>query len=175
MALSRVTLVGEHRRVDLVLPSQEPIGLLLPEVMRLLGDQVGARPQTRHLVAGDGSVLDPDDSLESAAVADGAVLRLVRIEEAASAAGRLTEQEFGPYVTAGLVGSALAQFANHWNRDLLYIAKRTAQSLNGAGQATACYVAGSLEQAANAQQAAAKEPKVDLPGKGEAGRHTGGR
>ncbi|MBP2053011.1 hypothetical protein J2Z21_006002, partial [Streptomyces griseochromogenes] len=33
------------------------------------------------------------------------------LEEAASAAGRLTEQEFGPYVTAGLVGSALAQFA----------------------------------------------------------------
>ncbi|MFI1364998.1 EsaB/YukD family protein [Streptomyces griseochromogenes] len=85
LALSRVTLVGEHRRVDLVLPSQEPIGLLLPEVMRLLGDQVSARPQTRHLVAGDGSVLDPDDSLESAAVADGAVLRLVRIEDAPSA------------------------------------------------------------------------------------------
>ncbi|WP_244184291.1 EsaB/YukD family protein [Streptomyces cellostaticus] len=85
MALSRVTLVGERRRVDLVLPSNEPIGRLLPEVMRLLGDQVGARPQTRHLVTGDGSVLDPDATLESAAVADGAVLRLVRVEDAPSA------------------------------------------------------------------------------------------
>ncbi|MFI6543633.1 type VII secretion integral membrane protein EccD [Streptomyces prunicolor] len=85
LALSRVTLVGERRRVDLVLPSQEPIGRLLPEVMRLLGDRVGVRPQTRHLVAGDGSVLDLDATLESADVADGAVLRLVRIEDAPSA------------------------------------------------------------------------------------------
>lgn len=85
LALSRVTLVGEHRRVDLVLPSQEPIGRLLPEVMRLLGDRVGVRPQTRHLVAGDGSVLDLDATLESAGVADGAVLRLVRVEDAPSA------------------------------------------------------------------------------------------
>jgi len=68
-----------------VLPSQEPIGRLLPEVMRLLGDRVGVRPQTRHLVAGDGSVLDLDATLESAGVADGAVLRLVRVEDAPSA------------------------------------------------------------------------------------------
>ncbi|MET7611857.1 EsaB/YukD family protein, partial [Streptomyces seoulensis] len=84
-ALSRVTLVGERRRVDLVLPSREPVGRLLPEVMRLLDDRVGTRPQTRHLVAGDGSVLEPDATLESAAVADGAVLRLVRVEDAPSA------------------------------------------------------------------------------------------
>ncbi|MFF9374723.1 type VII secretion integral membrane protein EccD [Streptomyces griseoluteus] len=83
--MSRVTLVGERRRVDLVLPSREPVGRLLPEVMRLLDDQVGTRPQTRHLVAGDGSVLEPDATLESAAVADGAVLRLVRVEDAPSA------------------------------------------------------------------------------------------
>ncbi|MGA5320505.1 EsaB/YukD family protein [Streptomyces seoulensis] len=83
--MSRVTLVGERRRVDLVLPSREPVGRLLPEVMRLLDDRVGTRPQTRHLVAGDGSVLEPDATLESAAVADGAVLRLVRVEDAPSA------------------------------------------------------------------------------------------
>ncbi|MEW2318602.1 EsaB/YukD family protein [Streptomyces bauhiniae] len=83
--MSRVTLVDERRRVDLVLPSREPVGRLLPEVMRLLDDRVGTRPQTRHLVAGDGSVLEPDATLESAAVADGAVLRLVRVEDAPSA------------------------------------------------------------------------------------------
>ncbi|GHI04877.1 hypothetical protein AQI88_24685 [Streptomyces cellostaticus] len=97
------------------------------------------------------------------------------LEEAASAAGTLTDQ-YGPYTsTAGLVGSALAQFAKHWNRDLLYIAKRTSKSLNGADQATRHYVHGSIEQAVNAQQEAAKEPKVDLPGKGETGRGTEGR
>ncbi|KUF13014.1 type VII secretion integral membrane protein EccD [Streptomyces silvensis] len=85
VALSRVTLVGERRRVDLVLPSQEPVGLLLPEVMRLLDDRVGARPELRYLVAADGSALAQDSSLESAGVADGAVLRLVRAEDAPSA------------------------------------------------------------------------------------------
>ncbi|MER7347984.1 type VII secretion integral membrane protein EccD [Streptomyces aurantiacus] len=85
VALSRVTLVGERRRVDLVLPSQEPVGLLLPEVMRLLDDRVGARPELRYLVAADGSALAQDSTLESAGVADGAVLRLVRAEDAPSA------------------------------------------------------------------------------------------
>ncbi|MFG2647724.1 type VII secretion integral membrane protein EccD [Streptomyces sp. NPDC048436] len=84
-ALSRVTLVGEQRRVDLVLPSQEPIGLLLPEVLRLVVDQAAARPMLRHLVTADGSALAHDSTLESAGVADGAVLRLVRVEDAPSA------------------------------------------------------------------------------------------
>ncbi|MET9846670.1 type VII secretion integral membrane protein EccD [Streptomyces ossamyceticus] len=84
-ALSRVTLVGERRRVDLVLPSREPVGLLLPEVMRLLDDQVGGRPELRHLVTADGSALAHDSTLESAGVPDGAVLRLVRAEDAPSA------------------------------------------------------------------------------------------
>ena len=62
-ALSRVTLVGERRRIDLVLPSQEPVGVVLPEMMRLLDDRVGARPELRHLVTADGSALDPGASL----------------------------------------------------------------------------------------------------------------
>ncbi|NGO07564.1 type VII secretion integral membrane protein EccD [Streptomyces sp. HC44] len=85
IALSRVTLVGERRRVDLVLPSQEPVGLLLPEVMRLLDDRVSARPELRHLVTADGSALAHDSTLESAGVPDGAVLRLVRAEDAPAA------------------------------------------------------------------------------------------
>ncbi|NEA58837.1 type VII secretion integral membrane protein EccD [Streptomyces sp. SID13666] len=84
-ALSRVTLVGERRRVDLVLPSQEPIGLLLNEVLRLLDDKAADRPMVRHLVTADGSALAHDSTLESAGVPDGAVLRLVRVEDAPSA------------------------------------------------------------------------------------------
>lgn len=80
-----MTLVGERQRVDLVLPSQEPIGRLLPDVMRLLGDRVDAQPMLRHLVTADGSALAHDSTLESAGVPDGAVLRLVRVEDAPSA------------------------------------------------------------------------------------------
>lgn len=105
------------------------------------------------------------------------------LESASSAAGTLTSQ-YGPYTsTAGVVGAALAQFAQHWNRELLYIAKRTENSLNGAAEATAAYMHGAREQAANAQQAAAQEPKIDMPGAGqsqgpgagETGRRTEGR
>ncbi|WP_338677926.1 type VII secretion integral membrane protein EccD [Streptomyces sp. SCSIO 30461] len=83
--LSRVTLVGERRRIDLVLPSTEPIGRLLPEILRLLDDRVGGRPSGRHLVTAEGSALAYDSTLASAGVADGAVLRLVRAEDAPSA------------------------------------------------------------------------------------------
>jgi hypothetical protein len=84
-ALTRITLVGERRRIDLVLPSREPVGILLPEIMRLLDDRVGTRPELRHLVTVDGSALAHDGTLESAGVPDGAVLRLVRVEDAPSA------------------------------------------------------------------------------------------
>ncbi|WP_437044232.1 EsaB/YukD family protein [Streptomyces angustmyceticus] len=76
-SLSRVTLVGERRRVDLVLPAQEPLGALLPDLLRLLGDRPGSGPLPRRLVTADGSVLAPDASLAAARVPDGAVLRLV--------------------------------------------------------------------------------------------------
>ncbi|MFE3324289.1 type VII secretion integral membrane protein EccD [Streptomyces sp. NPDC059176] len=84
-ALSRVTLVGERRRMDLVLPSQEPVGRLLPDVIQLLDDRVAAQPMLRHLVTADGSVLEHRVSLEEAGVADGAVLRLVRVQDVPSA------------------------------------------------------------------------------------------
>ncbi|MFJ1868086.1 type VII secretion integral membrane protein EccD [Streptomyces sp. NPDC088097] len=84
-ALSRVTLVGERRRMDLVLPSEEPVGRLLPDVIRMLDDRVAAQPTLRHLVTGDGSVLEHDTSLADAGIVDGAVLRLVRVQDVPSA------------------------------------------------------------------------------------------
>ncbi|MET7934315.1 type VII secretion integral membrane protein EccD [Streptomyces sp. NPDC005322] len=75
--LSRVTLVGERRRVDIVLPSDEPVGRLLPDVLRLVDDHVPERPMLRHLVTAGGTVLAQDATLTSASIPDGAVLRLV--------------------------------------------------------------------------------------------------
>ncbi|MFF9685790.1 type VII secretion integral membrane protein EccD [Streptomyces sp. NPDC014623] len=80
--LSRVTLVGERRRADIVLPSDTPIGQLLPDILQLLDDQVASRPLTRQLVTSDGSALAHDSTLASAGVSDGAVLRLVRSRSA---------------------------------------------------------------------------------------------
>ncbi|MFF4159439.1 type VII secretion integral membrane protein EccD [Streptomyces sp. NPDC001678] len=83
--LSRVTLVGDRRRVDLVLPADEPIGRLLPDVLRLLDDKVGERPAARHLMTAEGTVLPQDGTLADAGVPDGALLRLVRVNDAPSA------------------------------------------------------------------------------------------
>ncbi|MET8027430.1 type VII secretion integral membrane protein EccD [Streptomyces avermitilis] len=80
--LSRVTLVGERRRADIVLPSDTPIGQLLPDILQLLDDRAAARPMTRQLITSDGSVLPHDATLSSAEVADGAVLQLVRAHSA---------------------------------------------------------------------------------------------
>ncbi|MDT3396806.1 type VII secretion integral membrane protein EccD [Streptomyces sp. B1866] len=80
--LSRVTLVGERRRADIVLPSDTPIGQLLPDILRLLDDRVAARPMSRQLITADGSALPHGSTLASAQVADGAVLRLVRAHAA---------------------------------------------------------------------------------------------
>ncbi|MFJ8883806.1 type VII secretion integral membrane protein EccD [Streptomyces sp. NPDC102402] len=80
--LSRVTLVGERRRADIVLPSDTPIGQLLPDILQLLDDRVASRPLTRQLLTSDGSALSHDSTLASARIADGAVLRLVRTHSA---------------------------------------------------------------------------------------------
>ncbi|WP_311203329.1 type VII secretion integral membrane protein EccD [Streptomyces gossypii] len=80
-----MTLVGERRRIDMLLPADEPVGELLPDILDLLGDRASERPLLRRLVTARGEVLAQDDTLASARVADGAVLRLVRAEETPAA------------------------------------------------------------------------------------------
>lgn len=84
-ALSRVTVVGERRRIDLLLPSREPLGHLLPDLLRMLEEPPGTTPGLRRLVTGSGVVLAPDDTLADAKVPDGAVLRLVHRRETPAA------------------------------------------------------------------------------------------
>ncbi|MFV2198165.1 type VII secretion integral membrane protein EccD [Nocardiopsis sp. LOL_012] len=80
-AWSRVTLVGEERRVDAVLPASEPVGALMPEVLDLLGDEVRNPARLRHLVTASGAVLEGDTTLADRQITDGAVLRLVSAED----------------------------------------------------------------------------------------------
>ena len=78
---SRVTIIGDQRRVDAVLPAQEPIGALMPDVLQLLGDEVERPPRLRHLVTVTGEVLDGSATLADRHIADGTVLRLIRADE----------------------------------------------------------------------------------------------
>jgi type VII secretion integral membrane protein EccD len=78
---SRVTLVGERRRADVVLPSEEPIGLLLPAVLHLVDDRVESPPRLRQLVTADGDVLRGEATLATAEIPDGAVLTVARAND----------------------------------------------------------------------------------------------
>ncbi|MFE9093649.1 DUF6507 family protein [Streptomyces sp. NPDC007264] len=87
------------------------------------------------------------------------------VESAAGSAGTIS----GPYcglAPTGPVGAALALFVEKTAPDVLFLGARAAKSVNGAREATACYVAGDLEMAARAEHKALATPKIDLPGQG---------
>src|SRR5690242_15008716 len=78
---SRVTVVGTRRRLDTVLPSDEPVGRLLPDVLALLDEPLAGPARPRHLVTRGGRVLDGDVTLAGAGVPDGTLLDLVAVED----------------------------------------------------------------------------------------------
>ncbi|MGW4213762.1 EsaB/YukD family protein [Lentzea sp. NPDC004789] len=81
---TRVTLIGARRRLDVVVPSAEPLGVLLPEFLHMTGEPRGTPPGGYRLVTTDGTTLAPDRSLDDAEVSDGAMVRLLRREDAPS-------------------------------------------------------------------------------------------
>jgi type VII secretion integral membrane protein EccD len=79
---TRVTIAGSHRRVDVVVPSDEPVGRLLPEVLRLAGEPPGRPSMLRHLAKLDGTLLNADATLADIDLDDGALLRIVGVADA---------------------------------------------------------------------------------------------
>lgn len=73
---SRVTVIGQRRRLDAVLPADEPLGVLLPDLLRMLDEPLQQTPQRRFLTTAQGVLVPPEGTLASAQVIDGAVLRL---------------------------------------------------------------------------------------------------
>ena len=74
---SRVTVVGQRRRMDAVLPVDEPLGRLLPDLMQMLDEPLERWPRRRFLTTVGGQLVAPENSLAGAQLTDGAVLRLV--------------------------------------------------------------------------------------------------
>jgi type VII secretion integral membrane protein EccD len=73
---SRVTVIGQRRRLDAVLPADEPLGVLLPDLLRMLDEPLQQTPQRRFLTTATGVLVPPEGTLGSAQITDGAVLRL---------------------------------------------------------------------------------------------------
>ena len=78
---SRVTLDGDGGRIDVAVPSDVPVGILLPDVLQLVGGRPDGHAVPRRLVTAAGAPLDGADTLDGARVLDGSLLRLVRVDD----------------------------------------------------------------------------------------------
>ncbi|MCC2278601.1 DUF6507 family protein [Streptomyces sp. ET3-23] len=92
---------------------------------------------------------------------------------AAGHAGTLAPGGEAPKGGGGLVGAALAEFAQHTQNDLKFIAARTSKSLNGAKDATVAYANGDQEMAERlmheVEKAVTPQEIAAMAGKGGAG------
>lgn len=80
--LTRITLSGARRRADLVLPSDEPLGLLVPDLVAMVGGRSGGDPGGYQLTTVDGTALDVAATLRECGVVDGTMVRLDPITDA---------------------------------------------------------------------------------------------
>ncbi|GAA3284732.1 type VII secretion integral membrane protein EccD [Nesterenkonia halobia] len=80
---TRVTVTAERRSVELLLPARQPLGSLMPEILRHVGgDHRGSAPRTTTLTPVGGPSLHAEQSLAEAGVGDGSLLALDRLDEA---------------------------------------------------------------------------------------------
>ncbi|MCC3266522.1 type VII secretion integral membrane protein EccD [Arthrobacter gengyunqii] len=105
---TRVTLIGSRKHVDLLLPSDQPVGLLLPQVLNLLDDAPAGQVAAKVLVAADGTELQAGQSLDQARILDGSSLLLCNAAEAPPAAV--------VYDVTDLVVSETSAVGGQWNR-----------------------------------------------------------
>jgi type VII secretion integral membrane protein EccD len=79
---TRLTIVGAVRKADLVIPSDEALGSLIPRLMDLLGESTGSVARPLTLVRATGEQLDIGLSAGEQQIEDGEFLRLVRQDDA---------------------------------------------------------------------------------------------
>ena len=115
-ALTRITVIADHRHVDLRVPSDEPVASLLPQLRELIFDGAEdlATPSTATvLTTAVGVVVEASQTLRDASVPDGARLYLrdqsaipasPEVYDVASFAAESTERS--PALWAGQVRSA---------------------------------------------------------------------
>ena len=75
-AVSRVTVVGSTRRLDVTLPVGVPVADLLLDLVEMLGERDGDLPARWALVRVGGQALDPERALSEQLVTSGTMLFL---------------------------------------------------------------------------------------------------
>lgn len=79
---TRLTVHGTTRRAQVVVPDDEPVAGLLPDLLDLLDEDRAAGSHPLTLVGLLGDQVDPARSLAEQGVPQGALLRLVRVDQA---------------------------------------------------------------------------------------------
>lgn len=79
---TRLTLLGAHQRADVVVPSEECLGAMLPDLLDLLDERAEDLPRSVALVRVTGEQLDLAHSCADQEVPDGEVLRVERSADA---------------------------------------------------------------------------------------------
>ena len=79
---TRVTVAGAQRRVEVVVPSAEPLGAAVPRLIDLLGETAGTVARPLAVVAPDGEQIDIALTPQQLDLVDGSLVRLVRLDAA---------------------------------------------------------------------------------------------
>lgn len=79
---TRITVSGSLRRVEVVVPSTETLGAVMPGLVDLLGEPAGTVSRPLTFVGTGGEQLELDKTPQQQELPDGAVLRLVRLDAA---------------------------------------------------------------------------------------------
>ncbi|EMY35793.1 hypothetical protein D477_002606, partial [Arthrobacter crystallopoietes BAB-32] len=82
LAFTRVTLIGDSRHLDLLLPSEEPVGTLMPQILELMADTPRDDVAAKVLVQPSGEPLAEQHSLADHGVTDGDKLTLFSASDA---------------------------------------------------------------------------------------------
>ncbi|MFE5838838.1 type VII secretion integral membrane protein EccD [Arthrobacter sp. NPDC056493] len=87
-SLSRITIIGDNRHLDVRLPSDEPVASLLPQLLQLMADEDGSVTSTKRtgglqapaassvLTTSTGTTLEDSLSLRQSGITDGTLLYL---------------------------------------------------------------------------------------------------
>jgi WXG100 protein secretion system (Wss), protein YukD len=81
-AFTRLTVVGTTHRCELVVPSEEVLGAVLPRMLELVHEPAGPVTRPLRMVLPTGDQLDVARTPADQRLRDGAVVRLVRADEA---------------------------------------------------------------------------------------------
>ncbi|KFF58868.1 hypothetical protein JF66_15270 [Cryobacterium sp. MLB-32] len=79
---TRLTIVGRTRKAEIVVPNEETVAALIPQLMDLLDEPTGSVARPLTLMRATGQQLDTALTLADQKVAAGELLRLLRVDEA---------------------------------------------------------------------------------------------